>query len=104
MNSKDIVDKLMGEWEAAKMDTPHGLPAFKEAADEIKRLREENESLTQRLVVCTVNENRKLQGEVDRLRGLIREVLGASYCTVGGVIVTDETMLKIEEEVRNELK
>ena len=45
MSSKDIVDKLMGEWEAAKMDTPHGLPAFKEAADEIKRLREENEQL-----------------------------------------------------------
>jgi hypothetical protein len=75
MNSKDIVDKLMGEWEAAKMDTPHGLPAFKEAADEIKRL-----------------------------RGLIREVLGASYCTDCGVIVLDEAMLKIQEEVRDESK
>ena len=38
--SKDIVDILLNEWEAAKMDTPHGLPAFKDAADEIMRLRE----------------------------------------------------------------
>ena len=45
MNSKDIVDELINEWEAAKMDTPHGLPAFKKAADEITRLREETQRL-----------------------------------------------------------
>jgi hypothetical protein len=55
--SKDIVDILLNEWEAAKMDTPYGLPAFKDAADEIERLREENERL--RELVEASKEERK---------------------------------------------
>jgi hypothetical protein len=50
---KDIVDILLDEWEAAKMDTPYGLPAFKEGADEIVRLREENERLRNELTKFT---------------------------------------------------
>jgi len=38
--------------------------------------------------------------EIERLRGLLREVLSAPYCTDDGVIVPDEVMLKIKEEVR----
>ena len=50
--SKDIVEILLNEWEAAKMDTPHGLPAFKDGADEIVRLREENKRLRGLLEKC----------------------------------------------------
>ncbi len=49
---KDIVDILLFEWEAAKIDTPYGQPAFKDGADEIARLREENERLLGLLEMC----------------------------------------------------
>ena len=68
-----------------------------EAADEVERLREENERLKQRLVVCTVNENRKLQGEVERLRGLLREC--QDYVEAGMSSVDSELCDRIEKEV-----
>jgi len=71
-----------------------------EAAEEITRLREDNERLTQQLVVTTVNSNRKLQGEVERLRELLSQVV-SSY---DGTAVTVEAGLcnRIEREVSDE--
>lgn len=65
---KDIVDILLFEWEAAKIDTPYGQPAFKDGADEIARLREENERLLGLLEMCQPYveawlENIELEGE-----------------------------------------
>ena len=79
MSRKDIVDELMNEWEAAKMDTlPHGQPAFKKAAEEIERLREENK----------------------QLRGLLREC--QDYVEAGMSSVDSELCDRIEKEVGDE--
>jgi len=88
MSKKDIVDELMNEWEAAKMDTPHGLPAFKKAADEILRLRE----------------------EIKRLRDAVYDVLDSARGGDYGEVVWDEEDFdafeklidKIEKEVGDE--
>ena len=65
---------------------------------EIERLRKENERLTQQLVVTTVNSNRKLQGEVERLRGLLKRVLDSASPQKRW----DVLMLEIEKEVGDE--
>ena len=48
---------------------------------EIERLESENERLKQQLVVTTVNENRKLQAEVERLQAIVNEVENLHYGT-----------------------
>lgn len=62
------------------------------------RLEAENERLTQQLVVTTVNSNRKLQGEVERLRGLLKRVLDSASPQKRW----DVLMLEIEKEVGDE--
>ncbi len=67
-----------------------------------ERLREENDRLTQQLVVCTVNENRKLQGDVERLRGLLSEC--QDYVEAGMSSVDKDLCDRVEWEVSNESK
>jgi len=91
MSSKDIVDELMNEWEAAKMDTPHGLPAFKKAAEEITRLREDNEVL--------LGESQRLHWDSKRLLGLLRE---CQVYVEGMSSVDSELCDRVEKELSDE--
>ena len=100
MNRKDEeIERLREEnqnYEAMKQGV---IIRITDLEEENKRLREDNERLTQRLVVTAVNENRKLQGEVERLRDLLRE---CQVYVEGMSSVDSELCERVEKELSNE--
>ena len=100
MNRKDEeIERLREEnqnYEAMKQGV---IIRITDLEEENKRLREDNERLTQRLVVTAVNENRKLQGEVERLRDLLRE---CQVYVEGMSSVDTELCDRVEKELSNE--
>ena len=100
MNRKDEeIERLREEnqnYEAMKQGV---IIRITDLEEENKRLREDNERLTQRLVVTAVNENRKLQGEVERLRELLRE---CQVYVEGMSSVDSELCERVEKELSNE--
>jgi hypothetical protein len=102
MNSDQIVERLRS------VDSPDirgvaervsELLLHKEAADEIERQKTKIEQLTQGLVVTTVNENRKLQGKVERLRELLKE---CQIYVEGMSSVDSELCDRVEKELSDE--
>jgi len=81
-----------------EMDTPHGLPAFKKAADEITRLQAKVERLTKRGLQDLNWQNDELHEENERLRELLKGVLDAASPQKRW----DVLMLEIEKELANE--
>ena len=100
MNRKDEeIERLREEnqnYEAMKQGV---IIRITDLEEENKRLREDNERLTQQLVVTTVNSNRKLQGEVERLRDLLRE---CQVYVEGMSSVDTELCDRVEKELSNE--